>query len=83
MVANVFVARLSQQTTERELLALFAKIGPVTDLRIPSDPQTHKSRCFAFVEMRAAADAKRAIAELNGWRLQDRIITNNPTNRAA
>jgi RNA recognition motif-containing protein len=73
-VKNIFVGNLDFKTTEDELHQLFAAYGPVDRVIIIRDRDTGRSRRFGFVEMANAADGEKAIAELNGTRLRDRML---------
>jgi len=75
MGKKLFVGNLSFDTTNAELEALFAQIGPCDSASVITDRATGRSRGFGFVEMASASDADRAIAELNGRELQGRPIT--------
>ena len=73
MAKKIFVGNLSFDTTNADLEALFAQIGPCESVSVVTDRATGRSRGFGFVEM-ASADAERAIAELNGRELQGRAL---------
>ena len=74
---NIYVGNLSYDTGNAELQEAFSRFGAVDDARVIEDRNTGRSRGFGFVEMTDAAEAKKAIAELNGTDLQGRTITAN------
>ena len=76
---NIYVGNLSYDTGNAELQEAFSQFGAVDDARVIEDRNTGRSRGFGFVEMADAAEAKKAIAELNGTDLQGRTITANGT----
>jgi RNA recognition motif-containing protein len=63
---NIFVGSLSFKTTEKELQNEFEAFGEVDSVKIILDPETLKSRGFAFVTMPNQDQATAAIAGLNG-----------------
>jgi RNA recognition motif-containing protein len=77
MGSKIYVGGLPFSTTEQQLSDLFAPYGSVESARVITDKFTGRSRGFAFVEMSAAEEAKKAIAELNGTMLDDRTLTVN------
>ena len=74
---NVYVGNLSFDETESSLEAVFAAHGQVTSARIITDRETGRSRGFGFVEMSDDAEAKAAIAGLNGTSQNGRDLTVN------
>ena len=75
MEKKLYVGNISYSTTEDELRELFLKCGEVLSVKIITDPYTGRAKGFGFVEMASEADAKKAIAELNGTMSADRTIT--------
>ena len=61
MSTRLYVGNLSYSTTEQELRDLFAQVGPVEDVSLPTDRNTGRVRGFGFVEMTNDADAQQAI----------------------
>lgn len=74
---NIYVGNLSFDTSESELQAAFAAFGNVSTARIATDRDSGRPRGFGFVEMSDEAEAKAAIAGLNGRELQGRTLTVN------
>jgi RNA recognition motif-containing protein len=78
---KIYVGNLPWSTTDADLEALFAGIGPVTSASVVTDRDTGRSRGFGFVEM-SQADGQRAIAELNGHTIDSRALRVNEANSA-
>jgi cold-inducible RNA-binding protein len=74
---KLFVGNLDFHTSEDELRQLFASYGSVERVDIIKDRDTGQPRGFGFVEMANAAEADRAITELNGRMLGDRAVNIN------
>ncbi|TCL13385.1 RNA recognition motif-containing protein [Roseivirga ehrenbergii] len=72
---NIFVGRLSYETQESNLRALFEEIGQVKSLKIITDRETGKSKGFAFVTMANREDGQKAITQLDGTALDGRNIS--------
>lgn len=62
---KIYVGNLPWSTTEAELRELFGTYGTVHSAAVITDRETGRSRGFGFVEL-DAADAERAISELDG-----------------
>ena len=77
MGTKLYVGNLSYDTKEAELQELFAQVGPVSSVALPTDRETGRMRGFAFVEMTTEADAQTAIQRFNGSTLHDLQITVN------
>ncbi len=74
---NIFVGNLDFGATEESIRALFEPHGAVESVRLMTDRDTGRSRGFAFVEMRDAAEADRAITALSGANVGGRPLTVN------
>ncbi|TPX72769.1 hypothetical protein SpCBS45565_g00360 [Spizellomyces sp. 'palustris'] len=70
---TLFVARLSYETTEKELKREFETFGPIKTLRIVQD-ETDKSRGYAFIEYEREKDMKAAYKEGDGMKIDDRRV---------
>jgi RNA recognition motif-containing protein len=78
MGSKLYVGNLSYTTTEDSLRAAFAANGrTVKEVAIPNDRETGRPRGFAFVTMGSDADAKAAIAALDGKDLDGRSLKVN------
>lgn len=71
---NIFVAKLSDQTTSEDLNQLFAEYGEVTSAKVIMDRETGQSKRFGFVEMPNDDEAKKAIKELDQAEYDSRRI---------
>lgn len=74
MQSRVFVGNLSFSTTGEELRDLFARVGEVVNVSIPTDRVTGRPRGFAFVELSSPEQASAAIEKLNGEELGGRAL---------
>ena len=71
---NIFVARLSPETTGDHLNEIFAEYGEVSSAKVIFDKETGNSRCFGFVEMDNDEEGHNAIENLNESELHGRNI---------
>jgi RNA recognition motif-containing protein len=74
---KVFVGNLSYNVTEGDLLYAFEAFGQVASATVIKDEQSGRSKGFGFVEMPEEAEARSAIAALNGQAFKGRTITVN------
>lgn len=72
--SRVFVGNLNYETTQQDLETLFAGVGPISEVFLPTDRATGRPRGFAFVEFSDAATVPLAIEKLDGSELQGRNI---------
>jgi len=77
MATKLFVGRLSFNTTDESLQALFAEYGNIVSARVATDRDSGRSKGFGFVEMESQEDAQKAINALDGKSFEDRIIVVN------
>ncbi|KAF8099719.1 hypothetical protein N665_0238s0047 [Sinapis alba] len=61
---EIFVGSLDKGATEEDLKKVFGHVGEVTDIRIIKNPQTNKSKGYAFLRFATVEQAKRAVKEL-------------------
>jgi cold-inducible RNA-binding protein len=73
----VFVGNLNFDTTSEELRDLFAQVGEVVNVSIPTDRDNGRPRGFAFVEMSTDEQAAAAIEKFNGHELGGRALRVN------
>ncbi len=71
---NIFVAKLSYQTTEEQLEQLFQKYGEVASAKIIFDKYQGRSKGYGFVEMTNDKEALEAINSLNETEFDGRQI---------
>lgn len=74
---KIYVGNLSFEVDENLLRDSFAAHGRVEEVNIITDRETGRSRGFAFVEMPDSEECKKAIEEMNLFRLEGRSITVN------
>jgi cold-inducible RNA-binding protein len=74
---KLYVGNLSFETTENDLQDLFEQHGAVSEVNLMMDRMTGKSRGFAFVTMNDDAQAKAAMAAVNGKELNGRALNVN------
>lgn len=73
---KIYVGNLSYTVNDTSLRGLFEPYGSVESARVISDRDTGSSKGFGFVEM-SDADAKKAIAALNGREFEGRNLRVN------
>lgn len=71
---NIFVARLSYDTSESGLQAAFEEYGEVESVKIIMDKFTSKPKGYGFVEMPNDEEGNNAINGLNDSELDGRTI---------
>jgi len=71
---NIYVSNLSFDVQDEDLKDFFAPYGEVTSAKVITDRETGRSRGFGFVEMTDEAASAKAIAELDGTKVENRAI---------
>lgn len=71
---NIFVAKLSYQTTSETLEQVFAQYGEVVSAKVIMDRETGRSKGFGFVEMPNEEEGNQAISQLDNTELDSRQI---------
>ena len=74
---KIFIGSLSYNVTEEDLRHAFEAFGQVASATVIQDEQSGRSKGFGFVEMPVQAEARSAIAALNGQAFKGRTITVN------
>jgi RNA recognition motif-containing protein len=74
MESKLYVGNLSYDTTEDGLRTMFSKAGTVVSIDIIKDPDTGRTKGFAFVTMGTDEEAQTAIKMLNEEMLDDRAL---------
>jgi cold-inducible RNA-binding protein len=74
MPMSLYIGNLNFQTSENQLVDLFAPFGAILSVRIPLDRESRRPRGFAFVEMECE-DALRAAEALNNGTYFGRTLT--------
>lgn len=77
MGSKVFVGNLDYNTRREEVQTLFAEVGEIRDVFLPTDRETGRPRGFAFVEFASEEDAAKAIEKFNGYQLGGRALRVN------
>lgn len=78
---HIFVGDLSPEIETQVLKDAFAPFGEISNCRIVRDPQTLKSKGYAFVSFVKKTDAENAINAMNGQWLGNRSIRTNWSTR--
>ena len=74
---RLYVGNLSFSTSEASLRDAFSLFGHTDEVQLVVDPDTGRSRGFAFVSMPDAESARHAIALVNGAFLDGRALCVN------
>jgi cold-inducible RNA-binding protein len=81
---KLYVGNLGPNAGKTELEQMFAPFGTVTSAQPVMDRETGSPKDFAFVEMNSAAEAKAAIAGLDGKSVDGRnLVVNEARPREA
>lgn len=72
---ELYVGSLSYDITEYELEKMFAVSGTVTSIHLITDPATGQFKGCGYIRMSTEAEARDAIASLDGAWLLDKRIT--------
>lgn len=71
---RIFIRNLTYTTTEDDVRKLFEKYGPLTEVNLPVDRVTRKSKGFGTVTFLMPEHAAKAYAELDGSALDGRML---------
>ncbi len=77
MGKKVYVGNLSYGTSQTDLKTMFEAHGTVESAQVIMDRSTGQSKGFGFVEMSSDAEAKTAIAALDGQDSDGRALKVN------
>ena len=75
--AGIFVANVDPEATKDQIFELFQQFGEVSDVFVPIDFITHKSKGFAFVEFEEKSSAEKAISSSQKIQLNGRQLYTN------
>jgi cold-inducible RNA-binding protein len=78
---KLYVGNFSFSLTDPELRSWFEPYGVIESARIVTNPDTGRSRGFAFVAMPNDQEAEKAMAELNGRESDGRALTVNEARK--
>ncbi|SCW00963.1 LAFE_0D02014g1_1 [Lachancea fermentati] len=70
----VYLGSIPYDQTEEQILDLCRNVGPVVNLKMMFDPQTGKSKGYAFIEYRDLDSSASAVRNLNGYQLGNRLL---------
>ena len=74
---NIYVGNIMFDVSEAMLRQAFEEFGQVTEVRLIMDKYSGKSKGFGFIEMPDEAEAKKAMAEMNGKEFMGRVLNVN------
>lgn len=77
MTSKLFVGNLDFKATRQEVEDLFAEVGEVEEVFLPTDRATGRPRGFAFVTFVNEDHAEEAIERFNGYELSGRELRVN------
>ena len=80
MGKELYVGGISYQATAQDVEKLFSVSGRVTSIHLITDPKTGQFKGCGYVRMSTEAEAKDAIASLDGALLLDRTLTVSRAN---
>ncbi|KAI0987523.1 hypothetical protein GJ496_009157 [Pomphorhynchus laevis] len=71
---KLYVGSLHFNITENMLREIFEPFGRIDVINLMRDPETNRSRGYAFITFAHCDDAKRALEQMNGFELAGRSI---------
>jgi len=74
---NIYVGNLNYKVSEEDLKDIFEEYGAVSSSKIIMDKYSGRSKGFGFVTMDDSNEANKAIEELNGATLENRVMVVN------
>lgn len=77
MSMKLYVGGLAYSVNDSELEKIFAEYGTISSAKVITDRDSGQSKGFGFVEMSDDAEAKAAMAALNGKELSGRSLMVN------
>ena len=77
MSSKVFVGNLDFNATRADVQTLFAEVGEIRDVFLPTDRESGRPRGFAFVEFASEENAAKAIEKFNGFQFNGRALRVN------
>lgn len=79
---RLYVGSLHFNITEDMLRGIFEPFGPIDKIELMREPETNRSKGYAFITFSRADDAKKALEQLNGFELAGRPMkVNHVTER--
>jgi RNA recognition motif-containing protein len=83
MNTKLYIGNLSKTTSEDDLRKLFAEIGSVISVAIPTNAKTGINKGFGFVDMGTAEGAQEAMKTLNGRVFQEHELRVNESREGS
>ncbi len=80
---NIFIANLSKEATEDDLLKLFSEYGHVQSVKIIRDMFTQESKRYGFIDMPGTTEAEAAIEKLNASEFMGKKLSVSPAHSRA
>jgi RNA recognition motif-containing protein len=74
---KVYVGNLPYSIDSEKLKELFSKFGEIEEATVISDKFSGRSKGFGFVTFKEDEAAKKAIAEMNGQKVEERELKVN------
>lgn len=74
---DIYVGNLDFKVDENDLKRIFEEFGTVSSSKIITDKFNGRSKGFGFITMENQDEANKAIRELNGASLEERIMVVN------
>ena len=74
MENKIYVGNLPWSVDDKKLKEMFEKFGEAEEASVVSDRFSGRSKGFGFVTFKEEADAKKAVAEMNGKEVDGREI---------
>jgi cold-inducible RNA-binding protein len=74
MSKKLFVGGLNFKTNEDGLRSIFGAVGAIEEVKIVTDYETGRSKCFGFVTFADPAHASEAIAQFDGQEVDGRRV---------
>jgi RNA recognition motif-containing protein len=71
---NIYVGNISRESSESEVQQAFEEYGEVTSIKLIKDKFTGMSKGFGFIEMPNKEEAEKAIKNLDGMRMNGRVL---------
>jgi uncharacterized membrane protein YphA (DoxX/SURF4 family) len=70
---RIYVGNLTSNIRAQELQEIFGEFGPILDVKVLRDSKS-RHKAFGFITFKNAADAKRAISQMDGFKYQGREL---------
>ncbi|ORY96849.1 hypothetical protein BCR43DRAFT_492371 [Syncephalastrum racemosum] len=71
---RLYVGSIHFSLTEDDIRQIFEPFGPLDFVNLHKDPETGRSKGYAFIQYKNAADGKQALEKMNGFDLAGRNL---------